>query len=146
MRYGNKHTPEYWAWRAMKQRCLNPNCDSFKYYGARGITVCERWLEFQGFIEDMGLRPSPDHSLDRIENDKGYEPGNCRWRTAVEQNNNTRWNHYVEWDGRIQTTAQWSRERGLPPYAVCTRPSNGWSIRDAILTPLRRRVDSKVLP
>jgi hypothetical protein len=143
-KHGSKHTSEYWAWRSMKQRCLNPNCADYKNYGGRGIKVCDRWLEFQNFLADMGRRPSPRHSLDRLDNNKGYEPGNCLWRTYEDQNNNTRANRFLELNGRTQTMAQWAREYGLPAYSVSHRISRGWSLRDAVLTPLRRRIDSRI--
>lgn len=74
----------------MWNRCRNAKTDSFKHYGGRGITVCERWRTFQNFFSDMGLRPSSDHSIDRIDNDGNYEPGNCKWSTASEQRRNQR--------------------------------------------------------
>ncbi len=84
-----KKLVEYRAWQAMKNRCYNPNCEKYARWGGRGITVCERWLHsFANFYADMGQRPSAKHSLDRIDNDGNYEPGNCRWATSVEQNNN----------------------------------------------------------
>lgn len=86
----NRGTPEYGAWADMKTRCLNPRHKWFKEYGGRGITVCERWLAFDGFIADMGKRPGKGYSLDRINNDGNYEPGNCRWATAREQMLNRR--------------------------------------------------------
>jgi hypothetical protein len=80
---------EYVAWSGMKQRCFNPKAYGFIYYGARGISVCERWRNnFEAFLADMGLKPSPEHSLDRIDNDGDYEPGNCRWATPKEQQAN----------------------------------------------------------
>lgn len=81
---------EYTAWAGMKSRCLTTSHADYKNYGARGITVCERWLTFENFLLDMGQRPSSRHSLDRINNDGNYEPSNCRWATARQQNNNRR--------------------------------------------------------
>ena len=84
-------TSEYDAWSNMKQRCNNLNNCSFKYYGGRGIKVCDRWLRsFKNFIDDMGRKPGPEYSLDRINNDGNYEPINCKWSTLSEQNKNKR--------------------------------------------------------
>jgi len=79
----------YISWVSMIQRCTNPDSTNYKYWGGRGITVCERWKEFPSFLADMGLRPS-NTSLDRIDNNGNYEPKNCRWATSKQQNNNTR--------------------------------------------------------
>ncbi len=79
---------EYNAWNAMKNRCNNPKDPSFYRYGGRGISVCDRWLTFENFLADMGNRPSKRYSLDRINNDGNYEPGNCRWATAKVQGAN----------------------------------------------------------
>jgi hypothetical protein len=87
----SKTRPEYNAWLNMNKRCYNQNDPRFKWYGARGISVCDRWRNnFVAFFEDMGPRPSPKHSIDRENNDGNYEPGNCRWATAKQQQNNRR--------------------------------------------------------
>lgn len=83
-------TPEYNTWRHMKFRCLDQTPETFKYYGERGIHVCDRWMKYENFLTDMGRRPSPSHSIDRINNDGNYEPGNCRWATKAEQVANRR--------------------------------------------------------
>lgn len=79
-----KPSKEYKVWGGMKNRCLNPRSPDFKYYGARGITVCVRWMKFENFLADMGSRPD-GLTLGRIDHDKSYEPGNCRWETCEEQ-------------------------------------------------------------
>lgn len=90
-KHGMYKSPEYNSWDAMIQRCRNPLGKKYHHYGGRGITVCERWLNsFDDFYADMGPKPTPKHSIDRIDNDGNYEPGNCRWATQSEQNFNTR--------------------------------------------------------
>jgi hypothetical protein len=84
-----KH-PDYNCWRKMRSRCNDTNNAEYRYYGGRGIRVCERWADFAVFMMDMGARPTPAHTIDRINNDGNYEPDNCRWATMAEQNRNKR--------------------------------------------------------
>ena len=96
-RHGKSETREYAAWTAMRERCRNPKAHNYRWYGGRGIRVCERWDSFENFLADMGERPK-GHSIDRKENDGDYEPGNCRWATKSEQSNNRR--PWSEWTFR----------------------------------------------
>lgn len=133
------HLPEYRVWDAMKGRCTNPRHKSFGNYGGRGITVCQRWLDsFDAFLEDVGYRPAKGFSLDRIDNEKGYEPGNCRWATAREQMNNVRYNRLVTINGQTKTRADWCRIFGIREGLFDYRVRNGWSDVDAITTPTKR--------
>lgn len=88
-RSGLSNTPLYWVWHQLVERCNNPKNPAFKHYGARGISVCERWLHFSNFVKDMGERPE-GLEIDRMDNDGNYEPGNCRWATRKEQLENKR--------------------------------------------------------
>lgn len=124
-------SPTYRTWSGMIQRCKNPNEPAFNRYGGRGITVCDDWLNFEGFLADMGERPK-GKSLDRIDNNGGYCPENCRWATRKEQSNNTRTNRRITYKGKTKTLAEWSRCTGIKPSTLRTRLWRGWSIRRAL--------------
>ena len=120
----------------MVQRCTNPNDEAYHNYGARGISVCDRWLDFANFLEDMGESP-PRLTIDRIDNNRGYEPGNCRWATYKEQMNNVRYNRIIEFDGKTLTLQQWSEESGINIGTLRNRLFvNNWPIADALTQPL----------
>lgn len=129
---------EHRAWQSMNQRCYNKNHNSYKNYGAKGIVVCARWRGrrgFQNFLEDMGRKPSSEHSLERKRGELGYFKENCVWATRTEQNNNTSRNAFLTLEGRTQTIAQWARERRLSYTTLCKRLVLGWTVERALLTP-----------
>jgi hypothetical protein len=129
---GGKSSREYSSWQAMHTRCTNPNDKNYKHYGGRGIIVCERWNSFECFLSDLGPKPSVKHEIDRIDNDGHYEPGNCRWTTRVEQQNNKRTNRRVAAFGRIRTLARWARECGIKYTIARRRLERGWSAERAL--------------
>ncbi len=127
--------PEYAVWRDMGARCRIPRHPQWKYYGGRGITACERWSDFANFLADMGNRPSPRHTLDRIDNDGGYTPENCRWATRRQQMNNTRRNRVIEIKGEERTVTRWARHFGVDPATAWSRIYRGWDAREAVSLP-----------
>lgn len=130
--HGMRRSPEYRVWMGMKTRCTNPKSPSYARYGGAGITVCARWQAFEAFLADMGPRPTGT-TIDRIDNARGYEPGNCRWATAEQQGSNKRSNHLVTYLGESLTIAQWSRRTGLTRDAIRQRLAAGWTV-DRTLT------------
>jgi len=135
-RHGMNKSPEHRSWVHMKQRCTNPKKREWLCYGGRGITVCDEWMRsFVAFYKHVGPRPTASHSIDRIDVNKGYEPGNVRWATQQEQIDNTRTVRLVTIDGKTQSISAWEREMGLPKGMVRSRESRGWPLEDAILSP-----------
>ena len=132
--HGLRHTPEYYVWCNMRKRCSDPKDRYFHVYGGLGIKVCDEWRNsFEAFIEDMGYRPSPRHTLDRRNTLLGYSPENCRWATQKEQQNNRRNNRHVTVGDKTMTIAQWSDETGLKQRTIGERLRRGWSNEDSIL-------------
>lgn len=138
-KHGRTETPEWKSWMHMKSRCFTPSDAKYPDYGARGITVCDRWRDsFENFLADMGPKPSRKHTIDRIDNDGNYEPGNCRWATNREQCNNRRSNVILEFRGERMNATQWAQRLGVDPNRITARIRLGWTAERALTQPLRR--------
>jgi hypothetical protein len=126
-KHGKSRSKLHKVWTSAKQRCHNPNSTAFHYYGARGIRMCDRWQNsFEAFCQDMGPQPTPKHTLERIDNDGNYEPGNVRWATQAEQCLNHRRNVRISLGGVIKTLSEWSKESGLTKNGLKYRVKAGW--------------------
>lgn len=113
-------------WSGIKLRCLNPRARNYAAYGGRGIIVCDKWKNsFEAFVADVGDRPSPKHSLDRIDNERGYEPGNVRWATQKEQARNARHNIWLTYNGRTMLMTEWADELGVSRQTMSHRYHKG---------------------
>lgn len=130
-------TPEYSSWQQAKGRCFRENSPDYHRYGGRGITMCVRWREsFEAFLSDMGQKPTPDHSLDRKDNNDDYRPGNCRWATRKEQQNNLRTSVIIAYNGELKTLKQWCEHLGLKYTLIYTRLFKlKWTTEKAFITP-----------
>ncbi len=152
MKYANQYTPEvvhgegtrsrrlspeYVSWRNMRNRCTNPNVEAFADYGGRGITVCERWQWFVNFVADMGRKPTPEHELDRIDNDGDYEPGNCRWATPLEQRRNRRDVRFYDFNGERLLITEIAARTGLQRQTIEHRLKRGWPQERAFSEPAK---------
>lgn len=140
--HGDSGSREHFSWCSMKRRCTNPSDAGYMNYGGRGIKVCERWMEFSNFIDDMGRAPSVEYTIDRIDNDGDYCPENCRWATKMQQARNRRNNKIVEIDGVKKTLEEWSRGSPITYQGIRYRLLVGWSERDAVFLPARSRRSS----
>jgi hypothetical protein len=136
--HGECRSPEYRSWRAMLSRCNRPSCSKYKYYGGRGIKVCERWGSFSRFMEDMGPRPA-GASIDRVDPNGDYTPVNCRWADHHQQQNNRRNNVLLEWRGSVKTLAEWERATGIKQNTIRARVINGWSVERALTEATRAK-------
>lgn len=137
--HGQTRTQLYTVWASMRSRCENSTVRSYMNYGGRGITVCSEWRQsFAAFARDMGPRPSPKHTIERIDNFGPYSPSNCRWATRVEQGANKRNNRLLTWRGQRMTMSQWSRSTGITVSLLHDRlMKRGWSTHNALSTPPR---------
>lgn len=147
--HGMSTTNEFRIWAMMLNRCNSPADKGYYNYGGRGIKVCERWHKFENFYEDMGPRPGKEYSLDRIENDGDYEPGNVKWATDKEQCRNKRTNKLLTFNGETHCLTEWAEIVGMTPNTLQLRLFYGWSVEKALTTPpgksrARKRVKEEV--
>ena len=138
-KHGGHGTLTYARWKSMMQRCNNPRASNYSHYGARGITVCDRWHDFSAFFADMGECPDRLMTLDRLSNDIGYEPGNCRWATQAAQNSNRSSCVKLTLSGITKTVADWATERGMTANTLSMRIRLGWTVERALTQPVKRR-------
>lgn len=121
----------------MIQRCNNIKNQAYKDYGGRGIKVCERWLKFQNFLEDMGERPD-GYEIDRIDNDGNYCKENCKWSSSKENCRNKRNNRFLEYNNKKLCCAEWEEVIGIPQNIILLRIKRGWSIEKTLTTPVKK--------
>lgn len=143
--HGMVGTPVYYTWQNMLARCRNPNHKNYSRYGGRGIAVCESWSGFPNFYSDMGDRPSPKHTLDRIDNDGDYTPENCRWATRREQSNNISANRCISYQGETLTATQWARRKEINPRTLIARLEAGDSPEKALNAPVHKGPDGHLI-
>jgi hypothetical protein len=125
--YSHKGMSEYSTWVDIRKRCRSPNSRQYRDYGGRGISICERWAKFENFLADIGRKPSPKHTIERINNDGPYAPWNCHWgATRRQQNNNKRNNRRITINGRTQTVAQWALEANISYGLLHSRLQRRW--------------------
>lgn len=133
----NEYPSTYKIWCLMRQRCLNRRSKAYRWYGARGIAICDRWDDYANFVLDMGHRPD-GHSLDRIDNGGPYSPENCRWATRTEQARNKRNNHLLTYNGETRSIAEWAEHIGVHPNRLASRMRRGWDVERALTYPYLR--------
>jgi hypothetical protein len=138
-KHGLEATKVYNAWAAMKQRCLNQNNRFYHLYGGRGIKVCEKWLTFKGFLEDVGKPPNKSSSIGRIDNNGNYEPSNCRWETQKQQIRNRSNTTMIHFEGKSLSAADWADKFDLTPKIIRERLRRGWSVQKSLTAPKNSR-------
>lgn len=130
--HGMSQTRIYNIWQSMLRRTTNPGDSAYPYYGGRGIKVCDRWRSLENFLTDMGPTYADDLSIDRVDVNGDYEPGNCRWATDVEQGRNKRNSAWIEFRGHRLCEAEWAERLGINPKTLTSRLRYGWSIERAL--------------
>jgi len=132
--HSRTHSSVYYTWNHMKNRCTNPNAADYKYYGGRGIKVCDRWMNsFPDFLTDMGNKPTRYHTLERINKDGNYEPSNCKWATMKEQSRNKSNARILELNGIKKSTIEWAEFLGINVKTIRSRLNYGWPV-ERVLT------------
>lgn len=131
-----KH-PIYETWRGMMDRCYRSSCESYKYYGAKGVRVCRRWRSYINFKADMLGTWQAGLTLNRRDNDGSYTPANCHWATQIEQSFNRSNNRWIEWQGQRRTITQWAAYLQIHHTVIHGRLKRGWSIEKALFTPVK---------
>lgn len=121
-------------WVSMWERCYLQDSQSYEYYGARGIRVCEEWMNFQAFYNFWGDSPFEGATIGRIDNDGNYEPSNCKWQTQEQQNNNTRRSRLITWNGKTQSIRDWAAEYNIGTRRLSERLRRGWDMQRALTT------------
>lgn len=135
---GHNRSPEYTAWTNMLDRCYNCNSEYYHRYGGRGIEVCASWREsFENFLTDMGTKPSPKHSIERVSNDRGYEKANCKWATKGEQSRNRCTTNWITHDGETRCLTDWAVVKGIGVDTLWRRLKAGWTAERALTQPVR---------
>lgn len=135
--HGLSHSPEHHIWAGMRTRCSNPKVKSYPSYGGRGIKVSKRWDRFENFLADMGPRPSPNHSIERKNNNGDYSKDNCVWLLKALQPRNTRLTRRVVFQGVKRSIHEWEPLVGIPAVQLDKRLRRGWSVERALTQPLR---------
>lgn len=139
-KHGAYLSAEYTNWQGMITRCYTPSCTKYADYGGRGIRVCDRWrADFASFLADMGTRPYPKATIERINNDGPYSPENCKWATRAEQQKNRRNSRLITFNGRTETAHMWSKITGIASRTITNRLDAGWP-PERILTAAPRKV------
>jgi hypothetical protein len=134
--HGGCGMPEYQIWKTMIRRCHASTSQRFSLYGGRGIVVCDQWRNsFAAFVRDMGIRPSPKHTIDRLNNDLGYGPENCAWRLQAEQAANKRNNRKITFGDETLHLSEWARRYDIHYRVLGRRLDRGWSIEESLTTP-----------